>query len=122
MSALLLDIMRFCERHKMRHSTFGRAAKGDTKLIPDMVCGRTPGHRIEAELREFMRAVEAGERQPVYVAPQGPKRAVPIVSRPRVEAKRIGDCGSLYVDRDPCGRCGTRKDRHDEAGCPRWRA
>ena len=27
----------------------------------------------------------------------------------------------LMQDRDPCGRCGTRKDRHDEFGCKRWR-
>lgn len=25
------------------------------------------------------------------------------------------------VDRDPCGRCNTRQDVHDELGCKRWR-
>ncbi|MBP6554640.1 MAG: hypothetical protein KA233_03070 [Novosphingobium sp.] len=28
----------------------------------------------------------------------------------------------LIQDRDPCFNCGTRKDRHDEFGCGRWRA
>lgn len=33
---------------------------------------------------------------------------------------RTGDTFN-FVDRDPCGRCGVRKDVHDEFGCKRWR-
>ncbi len=32
------------------------------------------------------------------------------------------DAMRLIQDRDPCFKCGTRKDRHDEFGCGRWRA
>lgn len=27
-----------------------------------------------------------------------------------------------FADRDPCFRCGVRKDRHDDAGCGRFRS
>lgn len=33
---------------------------------------------------------------------------------------RTGDTFT-FVDRDPCQRCGVRKDVHDEFGCRRWR-
>lgn len=26
-----------------------------------------------------------------------------------------------FVSRDPCGRCGVRRDIHDSMGCNRWR-
>lgn len=32
------------------------------------------------------------------------------------------DAMRLIQNRDPCFNCGTRKDRHDEFGCGRWRA
>lgn len=31
------------------------------------------------------------------------------------------DVAGQVVDRDPCARCGTRRDKHDEFGCARWR-
>lgn len=47
----------------------------------------------------------------------------------RIEAERVAnkardshDAMRLIQDRDPCFKCGTRKDMHDEFGCSRWRA
>lgn len=41
----------------------------------------------------------------------------------RAQAKQISDddIERLCLDRDPCGLCGVRKDRHDAFGCARWR-
>jgi len=41
----------------------------------------------------------------------------------RVENLRAERKGALSraATRDPCVRCGTRYDRHDEFGCKRWR-
>jgi hypothetical protein len=34
---------------------------------------------------------------------------------------RLDDVESLRTDREPCGFCGTRADKHAEFGCKRWR-
>lgn len=34
---------------------------------------------------------------------------------------RISDVENLRADREPCGFCGTRADKHAEFGCKRWR-
>lgn len=41
----------------------------------------------------------------------------------RVERRRgrLGDVENLRTDREPCGFCGTRADKHAEFGCKRWR-
>jgi hypothetical protein len=46
------------------------------------------------------------------------------VQRERVEARLrcLTEAEHLRVDRDECGRCGVRKDKHEQAGCPKWRA
>lgn len=37
------------------------------------------------------------------------------------KAERRGDVEDLIKNRDPCVACGTRRDRHNEFGCKRWR-
>ncbi len=49
---------------------------------------------------------------------------IPSRNNPSHYAKALAkdDVEHLVQDRDPCFECGTRKDRHDEFGCKRWRA
>lgn len=45
------------------------------------------------------------------------------IERERVERKSRNEheAMALIQHRDPCFKCGVRKDRHDEQGCNRWR-
>jgi hypothetical protein len=56
------------------------------------------------------------ERVKKYTSPEALTR--------RAERRQVDDheAMGLIQDRDPCFRCGARKDRHDETGCKRWRA
>ena len=120
MSLTCIEFTSFCERHNIKHTTFGRKCNGDPTLIHDIAHGRQIGHALEARIRRFMAAIEAGTPEPIK-APMF-QRATPAVRTRRAEADIFQDVAELIVVRGPCFNCGVRIDVHSEMGCRRWRA
>lgn len=119
------ELAAFCAAHNMKYATFGRKL-GDPPIIADVFQGRTIGQSLERRIRAVMAAIAAGE---TLSAPTPKfKRVTPAVQTKRTYGgERGGDMSPdniqhLIVRRDPCFKCGVRRDVHDELGCRRWRA
>lgn len=70
--------------------------------------------RIRAEMR-----AEAAQRvERLSIAQSTGTVARSILPPP---GRRSDDVEHLILGRDPCARCGTRRDKHDQFGCKRWR-
>ena len=121
MSTGLSEIVRFCDVHKMKHTTFGRKCNGDPNLIHDIAKGRQIGHALEARIRSFMAAIEAGEAgQTAPVAEPRFRRVIPAARGRRSDAEIVHEAQHLIVQRDPCWNCAVRRDLHEDQGCRRW--
>lgn len=58
--ALLREIERYLKASGMKPTVFGRNAVRDPRLVHDLRCGREPGARLTARVRDFI-AAEAGQ-------------------------------------------------------------
>lgn len=54
MDDLLPEIERFCAKHQLRESRFGRDAVNDTSFVPGLRDGREPRRNTVARVRHFM--------------------------------------------------------------------
>ena len=63
MGRLVDDVLDFCATHEMAHSTFGRMACKDPRLVTDLTNGRTPNSILEHRIRTAMREHEADLRK-----------------------------------------------------------
>jgi len=63
MDDLLPEIERFCARHQLRESRFGRDAVNDTSFIPGLREGREPRRSTVARVRDFMATYRPAAKQ-----------------------------------------------------------
>jgi hypothetical protein len=61
--ALRGDVLAFCAKMSMPHSTFGRMAVGDPAFVRQLVQGRAPGERVSSRVRHFMATYRPAARQ-----------------------------------------------------------
>lgn len=54
--ALLREIERYLKTSGMKPTVFGRNAVRDPRLVHDLRCGREPGVRLSARVRDFIAA------------------------------------------------------------------
>lgn len=54
MDDILPEIERFCAKHHLRESRFGRDAVNDTSFVPGLREGREPRRGTVAKVRNFM--------------------------------------------------------------------
>lgn len=61
MDDILPEIERFCAKHHLRESRFGRDAVNDTSFVPGLREGREPRRGTVARVRHFMATYSASE-------------------------------------------------------------
>ncbi len=106
-SAVLFKAERYISMHGIPATFLSEKATGNMSLIGDIRSGCIPRHESMDKLEAFM---EANPNGVPYRGPVQPRSDV--VGYDEIMAIRRGkfSADALVVDRDPCYKCGVRKD------------
>lgn len=122
MSLTYVELVRFCEKHKMALTTFGRKCGSDSNLIQRIGEGRKIGQAVETRVRLFMAQIEAGGA-PNRDRKKRSTAAVRKVNKGRPPNREFYQAANQGRGErgGPCFKCGVRFEVHADMGCNRWR-